>query len=258
MKAGDFIDCGNGMWNARGSFKIKGLVEVGTQASLVALGDGSFAWLDSITLEGEALARSMALTDGGAKVSAILNLHPFHTLHCEWANRHFPGAKLYGSARHKAKLPALPWESENVESAAVAARFADVLDLSVPRGVDYISADESVHFSSVLALHKASGTVHSDDTLSYMALPFPIRLLKRETAVFFHPTLAKALEQRPGAAAEFRAWARELAERWSDAARLCAAHNGIKEFPARDFGERVRAALRRVEPVLAKHDAEFG
>jgi hypothetical protein len=132
MKAGDFIDCGNGLWNARGSFKIKGLVEVGTQASLVALGDGSFAWLDSITLEGEALARSMALTDGGAKVSAILNLHPFHTLHCEWANRHFPGAKLYGSARHKAKLPALPWESENVESAAVAARFADVDEIPLP------------------------------------------------------------------------------------------------------------------------------
>lgn len=255
---GDFVDCGNGLWNARGSFKIAGVLEGGTHASLVAMDGGRFLWLDSITLTGDALDGAMALTDGGAKVDAILNLHPFHTMHCEWAHRQFPKAKLYGTARHKAQLPGLRWEEELVEGPQVAAQFVDLLDLDIPRGIDFISTKNRVHTSSVLALHRASGTVHSDDTLSYTVLPFPIRLVKEETAVFFHPRLPAALEERPGAAADFRTWGRELAEKWGDAARLCAAHNGIKEFPDRDFGDRVRAALRRVEPVLAKHEGKFG
>jgi hypothetical protein len=255
---GDFVDCGNGFWNARGSFRIAGVLEGGTHASLVAMEGGRFLWLDSVTLTGDALDGAMALTDGGKKVDAILNLHPFHTMHCEWAHRQFPGARLYGTARHKAQLPGLKWEEELVEGEGVAARFAGLLDLSVPRGIDFISTKNRVHTSSVLALHKASGTVHSDDTLSYTVLPFPIRLLKEETAVFFHPRLPAALEERPGAAAEFRVWARALAERWSDARRLCAAHNGIRDLPERDFGARVLAALARVEPVLAKHEARFG
>lgn len=255
---GEFIDCGNGLWNARGSFKIAGVLEAGTQASLIALGDGRYAWLDSVTLTGDAFEQAMALTDGGRSVDAILNLHPFHTMHCEWANRHFPNATLYGTARHKAQLPKLDWADDETDGPAVAARFAEWLDFSVPRGVDLISANERVHFSSVLARHKPSGTVHSDDTLSYTILPFPIRLVKRDTGVFFHPTLAKALQKRPGAAADFRAWARELADGWGDSARLCAAHNGVLDFRGRDFGKRVLAALKRVEPVLAKHEAEFG
>ena len=47
---GDFVDCGNGLWNARGSFKIAGVLEGGTHASLVAMDGGRFLWLDSITI----------------------------------------------------------------------------------------------------------------------------------------------------------------------------------------------------------------
>ncbi len=254
---GDFIDCGDGFWNARGSFKIGGMLELGSHASLIAMGDGRFLWLDSVTLTGDALDQAMALTDGGAKVTAILNLHPFHTLHCQWAKERFPNATMYGTARHKTQLPRIDWAPDNVESAAVAERFADLLDLSVPRGVDFISANERVHFSSVLALHKPSATIHSDDTLSYNVLPFLVRLFRRETPVYFHPTLGSALQPRAGAPDEFRMWSRELAARWKGAARLCAAHNGIKLFPDRDFEARMLAALARVEPVLAKHEARF-
>lgn len=253
VRPGDFIDLGNGFWNARGSFKIGGVLEAGTQASLVRRPDGRFLMLDSITLEGAALEGVMRLTDGGAKVAAILNLHPFHTLHCEEASRRFPQATLYGTSRHRAKAPGLAWADEEVDSEAVAARFADTLLISKPRGVDFVSDDEYVHFSSLLAFHPASGTVHSDDTLSYMKLPFPVSLVKRETPLFFHPTLGKALEQRAGAAADFRAWARRLAGEWAGASALCAAHNGICRFKG-DFGRQVERALARVEPTLAKHE----
>lgn len=257
MKAGDIIDCGDGMWNVRGAYRIGGIVNVGTQASLIRLPTGRFIWLDSLTLEGDTLQRVMAMTDRGRAVEAILNCHPFHTLHCEWATRCFPGAKLYGSDRHKKRMPHLKWEPENVESDAVARQYAEVLTFSLPRGVDYISADAKVHFSSLLARHEPSGTVHSDDTLTYLELPFPLSLAKKDTGIIFHPTLAKALEKRPGAAAEFHAWAEELAEEWGDSTRLCAAHNGVLDLYGDDFRTRVRAALAKVEPVLAAHERQF-
>lgn len=252
----ELADFGNGFWNLRGELRIGGLLNVGTHASLVALPSGRFVWLDSYTLEGDALAEVMRLTDGGKAVEAILNLHPFHTLHCEWASKTFPGARLYGSARHKRKFPALNWEAANVENPTVAELYADVLDFSLPRGVDYISANERVHFSSLLAFHKPSRTVHVDDTLSYVKLPFPISLVRKDTGLFFHPTLAKALQRRASASDDFRGWAHGLAERWSDATRVCVAHNGIVDWPRRDFATRVSAALKRAEPVLRKHEAE--
>lgn len=258
VRPGDLIDLGNGFWNARGSFKIGGLYEAGTQASLVALPNGNFLWLDSITLTGEALDGAMALTDGGKKVEAILNLHPFHTLHCEWASQAFPGATLYGSSRHKEKRPKLAWADEAVESEAVAKRYAEVLQFSLPRGVDFISQISRVHFSSLLAFHPASGTIHSDDTLSYAKLPFPIRLIRKDTPIFFHPTLGKALEERIGAAQDFRDWSRELGQRWQNAARVCAAHNGICELSERGFQAELDRALKRVESVLKSHEKRMG
>jgi len=254
MAANRLVDFGNGFWNLRGDFRIGGVLNVGTHASLVELPSGRFVWLDSYTLEGEAMADVMRLTDGGKLVEAILNLHPFHTLHCEWARKTFPGAKLYGSDRHKRKFPGLKWEEPNVEDERVAALYADTFEFSLPRGVDYISANEKVHFSSLLALHKPSGSIHVDDTLSYFAFPPPISLVKKDSGLIFHPTLAKALEPHASASEEFRGWAKELGARWADAVRVCAAHDGIVELPARDFEQRVLAALDRVEPTLRRHE----
>lgn len=254
MTKDKLIDFGNGFWNVRGSLKIAALLDVGTHCSLVALPNGRFLWLDSYTLQGDALAEAMRLTDGGKAVEAVLNLHPFHTLHCAWARQTFPNAKFYGSDRHKQKFPTIDWEEPNVEDPQVAALYADTLDFTLPRGVDYISANERVHFSSLLALHRASGSIHVDDTLSYVRLPFPISLLKRETGLFFHPTLAKALEPHAAAADQFRGWVHELAARWTGAARVCVAHDGVVELTSRDFARQVDAALARVEPTLRRHE----
>ena len=136
----------------------------------------------------------------------------------------FPQAKLYGTARHVPRLPELPWEALRTEDPELHAMFAEDFDFSVPRGVDFISANENVHFSSVLVLHRASKTIHVDDTLMYVRLPRLMRVVGLPDAMSFHPTLAKALEKRAGAANDFRDWAEELAERWRDAENLCAAH----------------------------------
>nr|WP_294846826.1 hypothetical protein [uncultured Sphingomonas sp.] len=250
------IDCGNGFWNLRAPFKIKGLIDIGTQASLIEKGDGRFIWLDCAPLEGEAEGQVMELTDGGENVDAVLNLHPFHTVFCEDFYRRFPNAAFFGSVRHKRLCTGIPWQTDLVEGRAVADRFGDLLSFTVPRGVDYISIDESVHFSSVMAFHRASRSIHSDDTLMYLRDRFPISMFPKLRGLNFHPKLAQAMQKRAGAVTEFREWAREVGEMWRDAARLCAAHNGIDAFPRQDFKEQLAAALERVEPVLRHHEQQ--
>lgn len=185
------IDLGNGFWTVRGSLRIGGVFDVGTQCSLVRLANGNFVFLDSYTLTDAIRAEVDALTDGGARVEAIINVHPFHTLHCEWMHRAFPQAKLYGTARHLEHLPDLPWESLRCEDDALAQRYADDFAFSVPRGVVLVSDDESVHFSSVLMLHRASGTLHVDDTFVYLRKGFPLNLLPFTGRLGFHPRLPR-------------------------------------------------------------------
>lgn len=256
--SGDVIDCGDGFWSIRGDFKIGGMVNVGTQCALVRRTDGSFLFLDSYTLPDRTMAEVERITGGRQTVSAIINLHPFHTLHCEWMREAFPAATLYGTRRHHSKWPALPWATEQCESGALAPIFGGTFDFSLPRGVALVCADETVHFSSVLAYHRASRTIYVDDTLSYLSAPFPLSLLPITGRLDFHMTLAKALEPRAAAADEFRDWAIEIGTDWADAARVATAHNTLLAIKPGSFPELIGAALGRVAPVLDAHRRKHG
>jgi hypothetical protein len=247
-------------WNIRGSYKIGGVIDVGTQTSLVRRANGRFVFLDSYTLTGRVSREVDELTGGGENVEAILNLHPFHTVHVRKMHELFPRARLYGTARHLKRFPELPWEEARTEDSAVHEEFEDDFDFSVPRGVDFISADEKVHFSSVLAFHRASRTIHSDDTVMYIRMPALLRLFGLSDAVSFHPTLAKALERRPGAAGDFRAWAEQWIEDWQDAENLCAAHTAAllaRENNGEPIHKRLRKALDKVGGTLQAHERKF-
>ena len=138
--------------------------------------------------------------------------------------------------------------------------YSDDLDFSIPRGVDFISANENVHFASVLAYHRASGTIHVDDTLMCIRLPRLLSLVGLRDRVSFHPTLAMALEKRDGAAAEFREWAAEIAETWGDAENLCAAHSSpllAETNRGASIRERIRKATGRCELLLSQHARRY-
>jgi hypothetical protein len=247
-------------WNIRGVFKIAGVLNIGTHASLVRLQSGKFVLLDAYTLQGEVKRKVDELTQGGADIEAIINLHPFHTVHVKRSHAQYPQAKLYGTQRHLDKFPELPWQLEKTESAEFAALFADDFEFSVPAGVDFISSNENLHFSSVLAYHKASQTIHSDDTLMYLMLPGLLGKLKRPE-ISFHMTLGATLEKRPGAAAEFRAWVEALAAQWSSAKNLCAAHSATLKVTAdgsASVAERILQALSKVENTLQRHEKKYG
>ena len=239
--------------NIRGSFKVGGLLEIGTQCSLVRRANGRFVFLDSYTLTGAVQREVDALTSGGKDVEAILNLHPFHTVHVRAMHQRFPSAKLYGTARHLSRFPDLPWQKTRTEQTHLHNLFEEDFEFSVPRGVDFISANENVHFSSVLVLHRASRTIHVDDTLMYVRLPLPMRVVGFADVLLFHPPLRQALERRKGAGQAFRDWAEGLAADWRDAENLCAAHTTALTA-GRNTGasiqDRILAALAKVSGTL--------
>ena len=95
-------------WNIRGSFRIGGVIDIGTQASLVRLRNGKFAFLDAYTLSGAVKREVFDLSRDGKDVEAILNLHPFHTIHVRKMHEMFPHARLYGTRRHLSRFAELP------------------------------------------------------------------------------------------------------------------------------------------------------
>ena len=254
------VQVAENFWNIRGSFRIGGVVDIGTHASLVRLASGNFLFLDSYALSETVREQINAILHGG-EIEAILNLHPFHTVHVQRMHELYPVARLHGTQRHLDRFPDLPWEEVRSEDKELHEWYSEDLDFTIPRGVDFISANENVHFSSVIAYHRASGTIHVDDTLMYIRLPRLLSLVGLRDRVSFHPTLAMALEKREGAAAEFREWAAEFAEAWGDAENLCAAHSGYlsaKTNRGVSIRERIRRALGRCELLLRTHELRYG
>ena len=254
------IEISGDFWNIRDSFKIGGVVDIKTHASLVRQRDGNFVFLDSCAL-GQATRTRISRLVGKSRIVAVLNLHPFHTVHVRKMHELYPEARLYGTVRHHQLFPDLPWERERTEDQQLHELYADDFGFSVPRGVDFVSSNDNIHFSSVLVNHPRSHTIHVDDTFMYIKLPRLLRIVGAGDSVGFHPTLSMALEKRAGAVGEFRAWAESLINDWEDAENLCAAHTGAL-LAANNRGApismRLAKALKKIEPLLWIHQRRYG
>jgi len=248
----------NDFWNLRGTFKVAGILDLGTQLSLIRRRNGRFLVLDSYTPDDDQRETLLRLTEGGTRVDAILNVHPFHTLHCEPLHHLLPGARLIGTRRHLQRAPQLPWDPQVIEDDGTQAEFADDLEFSVPDGLALVPDDDSVHASSVLVRHRRSGIVHVDDTLNVLAAPGVLGKLLPQSKLKFHPKLAHALQARPGAADAFARWAHALAERWAGTPFVCAAHSAVRPLPAAGWRDELLGALHSVETVLQRHRRRHG
>ncbi len=242
-------------WNIRGTFKVLGVLDVGSQMSLAQLSTGGFVLLDSYTLGGDVKREVFERTSGGKDVEAILNLHPFHTVHVRAVAEMFPNARLYGTRRHVQRAPELRWEKTHTNDPELQEAFAEDFEFSVPRGVEFIPKNETLHFSSVLAYHRASRALHVDDTLGFAPPSLPLL-----GGVRFHPSLSSVLEKRAGAAQEFRAWAGELSSLCEKTEHLCPAHMKKRPPPdvEKDLARHVREALRLVDKTLVRHQKRYG
>ncbi|OYY91712.1 MAG: hypothetical protein B7Y45_01700 [Sphingomonas sp. 28-66-16] len=245
-------------WHVRGDFRIAHIINVGTQMSLVRRPGGTFVLLDSYEPDKADHDALMALTDGGSLIEAVLNVHPFHTVHCAFVQAMLPNARLIGTRRHHHHLPDLRWDPALIEAPATQRAFADLFDFSVPAGVDFISDDENVHVGSVVVRHRASRIVHADDTLNVLDLPSLIQKLVPGPGLRFHPKLAEALEKRAGAADDYIGWAKDLARDWADTRTVCAAHNGICHLTDQSFADAIDAALDDAAETLRDHRETHG
>jgi len=256
------IQVSEDFWNIRGSFRIGGVVDIGTQASLVRLANGNFLFLDSCRLDDRQAADLERLAaECGGDIEAILNLHPFHTVHVTSMHERFPRARLHGTSRHRQRFPDLPWETLCTEDPKLHKKYAGDFTFTIPDGVDFISSNDNIHFSSVLALHRSSGTLHVDDTLMYIVLPRVLRLVGVKDTLGFHPTLSMALQKRPGAAAEFRRWAEQLVEDCGEVRNLCAAHSAAllgRDNRGAPIQARVAKALQKCRIRLRAHERRYG
>lgn len=240
------IDLGAGFWNIRGTFRLGGVLNIGTQCSLVKLASGRFVFLDSYTLTDDVRAQVMALTNNGQDVEAVLNLHPFHTVHCAQMAKDFPQATFYGSSRHHKKVPEVQWADDLVESDAVAERYPE-LKFSLSQGVHYIAPNEMIHAGSLLAFHPASKSLHVDDTF----MSPPTKLLEAVLPeLLLHPTTKKALKNEPNAGKEYCDWASNLADDWRDVRNFCAAHSYLVKFKDGDFEKALLKAIAKARPKL--------
>lgn len=194
--ADKIYNLGKGFWNIRGSFYIEnkeGSRDVGTQCSLVKLQSGKFIFLDSYELKDDIREEVMQLTNNGQEVEAVLNVHPYHTVHCEQMAKDFPQATFYGSRRHPEQAPQVNWSDDLVESAAVTERYAE-LEFALPEGIYYIAPEESVHAGSLLVYHPASKSLHVDDTFVTSSVNED-----KAAVIAVHPSTKKALKEEPNA-----------------------------------------------------------
>lgn len=247
----------NDFWNFRGTFKVAGIIDVGTQMSLVRREDGLFTVVDSYGVSGADRDALLGLTNGGAAIDTIVNVHPFHTLHCKAAHELAPHARLYGTRRHREQAPELPWDEAAIENPDTQLRF-DYLDFSIPDGLDLVTGDDSVHASSVLVRHRSSGIVHVDDTLMVLAAPGILGRVLPQSRLRFHPMLGKALQHRAGAADAFAHWAKAIAEDWAETPVVCAAHSAVRQLEAGAWREELLHALSAVDGTLERHRRQYG
>lgn len=241
----------------RGDFKIAHAFNIGTHMSLVRRASGRFVLIDAYEPDGGDRDELLALTGNGDLIEAVLNVHPFHTVHCKFVHEALPHARLIGTRRHHRQMPHLGWDPALIEDRATQDQFADLFDFSIPAGVDFIPEDESVHVSSVLVRHRESRIVHVDDTLMYLDLPGLIEKLVPGPKLRFHPKLGEGLEKRPGAADDYVRWAQDLARDWSDTRIVCAAHKGIVHLTDQTFAQAIAEALDQAGDTLADHRKRY-
>jgi len=198
------------------------IADAGTHMSIVQLPNGNFVVLDTIELTDAAKKEIDELTNNGKKIEAVFACHPFHTLWFPSFYKLYPHPKYYGCPRHLSKLTGIPWAGNFVDD-AVRKLYEPYLFFRISQGSEFVAPAPDNHFSSVVAFHKESATMHVDDTLMYWSSP---NLLLRlaglaPNTLRFHLTINSNCTD-PMA---FKAFVQKILADW-DFDNICAAHTG--------------------------------
>jgi len=225
---------GSGFYNIRHKFTIAlGMVDIGTHMSLLKLSNGKWLIIDAIPMNDRLKMDVDLITSKGENIDAVLHTHPFHTLAVNDFYKAYSNIPHYGCPRHLAKFPEIPWAGD-LTDCAVRDKWQSDVDLRIPDGSEFNNptSDNGEHFSCVWVLHKASRTIHVDDTLMYSEDPgFLLKLGGfKSDGLRFHTsfgTKGRGIAKHPDDPFLFRDWCRSILAEW-DFDHLATAHFGVK------------------------------
>ncbi|KAJ3094853.1 hypothetical protein HDU97_007525 [Phlyctochytrium planicorne] len=225
-------EIGPGYFNIRAPFKfLFGLVDIGTQMSLIRLKSGKFLAIDTVELTPSLKDEIDKLTDNGSLIEAVIGTHPYHTLYFPGFYEKYPNTKYYGTPRHLRIFPDIPWAGD-VNEESVRKLWEPEVEMRIPDGAEFVNPlpERTNHFSNVFVFHKASRTIHVDDTIMYFKDPgMALRMAGfSDGRMDFHRSITgPGLLPTPDAPQKFQCWVAKLIHDW-DFDNISSAHNGCK------------------------------
>jgi hypothetical protein len=134
IEKNELYEVANKFWNIRVNFKMfAGLVDLGSQMSLIQLNNGKFLVIDTVSLTEQTRAAIDRLTENGAKIEAVIGVHPFHTLAFPAFYEAYPKAPYYGTPRHLRRLTQIPWFG-SLEDSVVRQKWEPEVEMRIPAG----------------------------------------------------------------------------------------------------------------------------
>ena len=237
-----------GFFNIRAPFRLYGIFDVGSHMSIMRLNNGKFLVVDTCHVSSQVKSQIDVLTNNGMDIEAVIATHNYHTIFFPAFYKLYPHCKYYGTPRHLKIQPEIPW-SDQLYSQESLNQFSQLgVEMRIPDGSDYISPLPDNHFNNVFVFHKASKTIHNDDTFMLFPPSFFYKLIRLPT-IMIHPSLTTTgLYPTKEAPWEFKSWVLKLCKDW-DFENLCSAHNGVKVGGAKEL---VLDCLQRNEETFKK------
>jgi len=250
---------GTNFWNVRASFPIlKGLVDIGTQMSVIKLSNGKYLLIDTVPLVADLKHEIDALTEGGTKIEAIVATHPFHTLAFPSFYHGYPNAPFYGTPRHIRRQKDIPWVGAVNDPEVTKKWESEGVFMRIPAGGEFAAPvpEEYNHWSTVWVFHKESRTIHIDDTINYFSNPSMLMKVvgKKKGCMEFHDSIkGPALYPKPESPGLFKAWVESVIKDW-DFDNMVIAHIGNKIGGAKGA---LQETLTNSQPLFDKLSANF-
>lgn len=238
-------------WNATQSLYFFRCVDVRTHMNIIQLNSGKFLVIDTIGLTPGLKAEIDHLTNNGRLIEAVIATHPFHTLYFPAFYAAYPHAAYYGTPRHIRNQPQIPWAGD-VSTEAVQGKWSPEVEMAVPDGAEFIHPEEGNHFSSLFVFHRASRTIHVDDTIMvYENIGCMMGCLVRRGSMGFHLSItSNGMHPTASAGFAFKNWLQtRVLDAW-DFDNICSAHMGNMIGGAK---ARLQETLNAAEPVFQKH-----
>ncbi|EFC44062.1 predicted protein [Naegleria gruberi] len=251
-------EIGKNFFNIRASFKIKGLINIGTHMSLIRLSNGKYLVIDTVPLDEELKKEIDELTNNGVDIEAVVATHPFHTLAFPDFYKNYSSASYYGTPRHIRNQKDIPWAGNIMDHLN---KWSPDVEMRIPAGAEFVAPvpESTNHFNSVWVFSPVAKTIHVDDTINYFDNPsllFKV-LGKKSGQMDFHPSMTNGgLNKTETAPQLFKEWLENLLHDW-DFDNACCAHVGVKIGGAHALvNETLTNAQGVLDKLAKKHEGK--